>query len=382
VTVKRKELPIDRVRIDGDTQMRASIDNHTVAEYAEALIEGEQFPPVCVVFDGKDYWLWDGFHRYHAYRKAGFASITCEIINGTKRDAILLAAGANASHGLKRSNADKRQAVETLLKDKEWATKSDRWIAEQCRVSDPFVGKIRAELTANICSQRTGQDGRTINTAGIGKRNPPAGNQDPTNNVISQPASPPPVATTTISAPDRIHDDKPDRRIDVERRVSEPQRPLAPTIADVLSRINSAGDAIEGYAASDEGRSVDVPKALGHLKNCKAVVAGVGSRAHVIATDVTLPPAIDTPDGRAALDEWLIHKRKRGEGYKDAGQVEKQLKRFESFTAAEFRQAVDYSIGQNYAGLFEEKKVGRRHASARQPGPGERFDPDAGTVTL
>ncbi len=54
--------------------------------------------------------------------------------------------GANADHGLRRTYADKRRAVEMLLQDEEWRTWSDRAIADQTKTTHPFVGKIRAEL--------------------------------------------------------------------------------------------------------------------------------------------------------------------------------------------------------------------------------------------
>ena len=45
------------------------------------------FPPVVVYFDGKTYWLVDGFHRVAAYRLAGRMEIDCLVIEGTKADA-------------------------------------------------------------------------------------------------------------------------------------------------------------------------------------------------------------------------------------------------------------------------------------------------------
>jgi len=55
------------------------------------------------------------------------------------RNAVLHAIGANASHGLPRSNADNRKAVRTLLEDPKWAASSSREIAHHCNVSHPFV---------------------------------------------------------------------------------------------------------------------------------------------------------------------------------------------------------------------------------------------------
>lgn len=73
--------------------------------------------------------------------------------------------GANATHGLRRTNADKRRAVETLLRDEEWGAKSDRWIAEKCGVGNQLVGHIRRELceshSSTTTTARTGRDGKT-----------------------------------------------------------------------------------------------------------------------------------------------------------------------------------------------------------------------------
>jgi hypothetical protein len=135
-----KKLNVNAIRIDGGTQSRVSLDEQTVAEYVDAL---ESLPPVIVFEDGADYWLADGFHRLHAYRTAGKASIPADIRTGTKRDAILFSVGANGTHGLRRSNADKRKAVGVMLADAEWSQWSDRKIAEACGVSHTFVALLR-----------------------------------------------------------------------------------------------------------------------------------------------------------------------------------------------------------------------------------------------
>lgn len=166
-----KTLQVESIRIDGGTQARESINNDTVKEYAEVLQEsnGTGLPEIEVYFDGSEYWLTDGFHRWHAHRQAGIGTIQANVIRGTQREAILAAVGANASHGLKRSNADKRKAVRILLNDDEWNTKSDRWIADKAKVSHPLVASVREEShkanpTGNITSSRTGKDGKSRKT--------------------------------------------------------------------------------------------------------------------------------------------------------------------------------------------------------------------------
>jgi hypothetical protein len=138
-----KKLNLNAIRIDGGTQSRVEINNEAVGDYAEAIKVGIDFPAIVVFHDGADYWLADGFHRYHAHKQAGKASIDAEVHSGTVRDATLFSLGANCTHGLRRTNADKRKAVTTLLADGEWAKWSDRKIAEVCGVGHPFVAALR-----------------------------------------------------------------------------------------------------------------------------------------------------------------------------------------------------------------------------------------------
>ncbi len=85
-----------------------------------------------------------------AARKIGRETIEAEIKDGSARDAILHGIGANASHGLRRTQADKQRAVERLLKDPEWARWSDRKIAEVAKVDHKTVGKIRRDLSGEF----------------------------------------------------------------------------------------------------------------------------------------------------------------------------------------------------------------------------------------
>lgn len=164
---KAELIDIDLIRIDGGTQARVITNLDVVADYAEHYRDespgAPTLPPIDVFFDGTDYWLGDGFHRRHAASQAGLVKIECLVHKGTKRDAILFAVGANHSHGLKRTNKDKRKAVEMLLSDAEWSQQTNRWIAEKAGVSDPFVGEIRQLLTVSNCPKpatRTGKDGK------------------------------------------------------------------------------------------------------------------------------------------------------------------------------------------------------------------------------
>ena len=114
-------LDIFQIRRDGGTQPRTAIHSPTMEEYAEQMKAGIEFPPVIVFYDGTDYWLADGFHRVEAACSIGLKKIAARIKQGSRRDAILYSVGANATHGLRRSNTDKRRAVLRLLEDEQWS---------------------------------------------------------------------------------------------------------------------------------------------------------------------------------------------------------------------------------------------------------------------
>ena len=172
-------LNINQIRIDGGTQSRASINDATVAEYAEAMADPVTvFPPVIVYFDGKEYWLADGFHRLAAWAQIGRTEIPTEIRQGDRRRAILHSVAANSAHGLRRTNEDKRRAVLTLLEDEEWAQWSDNKIAKQCAVDHKTVTRIRADHLGNSqdsAVRKVERNGTVYlqNTANIGAASKP-----------------------------------------------------------------------------------------------------------------------------------------------------------------------------------------------------------------
>jgi hypothetical protein len=149
-----QRIEITAIRRDGGTQPRAQIDQATVERYAEAMLNDQVLPAVVVFYDGLDYWLADGFHRVAAVEFIGRETIAAEVKSGDKRDAVLWSVGANAEHGLPRSNEDKRRAVIRLLEDPEWSAWSSREIARRCKVHHATVSRIRDEIEAVSVAKR------------------------------------------------------------------------------------------------------------------------------------------------------------------------------------------------------------------------------------
>ena len=168
-----KRIAISEIRTDGGTQPRVEVSSTVVSDYAEDMVNGDKFPPITIFNDGECYWLADGFHRLLAAKAADQDKIECEVRKGSQRDAALHAVGCNATHGFRRSNADKRAAVMRLLKDEEWSRWSDREIARRACVDNAFVSRLRNSIcgrTTDRPRRKVSRGGKTyeMNTAKIG----------------------------------------------------------------------------------------------------------------------------------------------------------------------------------------------------------------------
>ena len=142
--MQTQELSLDLINIYGGTQARVQTTDEAVESYAEEMMQGTVFPPIEVYFDGATYWLADGFHRYLATKRNARPTILAAVQPGGRTDALRHALGANATNGVYRSNADKRNAAEIALE--EWPDKANPVLAELCRVSVDLVRRCRNEM--------------------------------------------------------------------------------------------------------------------------------------------------------------------------------------------------------------------------------------------
>jgi len=167
---------LSSIRLDGDTQVRTSLDQQVVDQYAEHMLDGDKFPPVIVFHDGSDYWLADGFHRYFATKANAQESIEAEIKNGTLQDAQLYAYGANSRRGLSMSDDDSRNIITKMLKNPVWGRWTNAEIARHVGVSKMTVGRVKnslpaqeGESTKKVYKNQFGKES-VIETKNIGKK--------------------------------------------------------------------------------------------------------------------------------------------------------------------------------------------------------------------
>lgn len=170
-------LRIVNIKRDPDTQARVELRSDVIERYAVAVtmngVDGAKLPPPVVFFDGSRYWLADGYYRVAAHVRQKVSTIECFVAKGGRLQAVAWAVKANEHHGQHRTNADKRRAVEIVLRQPEWADKSNKAIAEMCRVDDKTVKDVIEKLgiVRDKVKDTTGRDqpakkARTAGTAG------------------------------------------------------------------------------------------------------------------------------------------------------------------------------------------------------------------------
>jgi hypothetical protein len=166
-----KTIELKKIRLDGGTQPRAKISEEMVSRLTEVLLNGGKMKEdPTVFFDGKEYWLADGFHRFHANKRAGYTEMKCNVLLGTKREAWIYSRGANSDHGMPRTSEEIRGSVISCLDDIELCDLSDRKIADICKCSPMTVGRVKKSLDLERPAKVMTKNGKMMDTANIGTK--------------------------------------------------------------------------------------------------------------------------------------------------------------------------------------------------------------------
>jgi hypothetical protein len=123
------------------------VDDDVMKRYAALMKDGYKgFPPVSIVNDGKNLYLYDGYHRFFAHLRLNKKYIEATVESGTLRDAQYFSFGANKANGFPRQAGTAGEIVKKLLRDEEWSKMSIRAIADHVGCTERYVQKIQADL--------------------------------------------------------------------------------------------------------------------------------------------------------------------------------------------------------------------------------------------
>lgn len=161
-------LSLLALRLDEELQPRAAIDRTVLENYVQLLVDGVRFPPVVAFRDteAKALWLADGFHRWHAHKVLDADGIDVEIIDGSRRDALLYSLSANAKHGLQRGDTDYRRAYEIACRNRLVDPADSEAVAALLRCSGRWAETLTAKARAKAKEER---DANIIRLKGEGK---------------------------------------------------------------------------------------------------------------------------------------------------------------------------------------------------------------------
>ena len=160
--MKTEKIKLKSLVTEG-LQIRCAMDKDAIADYAEAMEDGAKLPPIIVFREKDKFYLADGFHRVEAARMNGADEIDAEVREGGFNDALRHALGANASHGLRRSNADKRRALGIAWQNRTTlfgrTNPKCRDLANVCGVSHNFANEfIRSANLSSDDKNSTGDE--------------------------------------------------------------------------------------------------------------------------------------------------------------------------------------------------------------------------------
>ncbi len=178
--------PKHRLRIDTldlSLQTRCALDAAVVDEYAVAMACGAKFPLICVrEVDGR-YIVTDGFHRVAAAKRNGKNEIAAYVLSGGLANAYRDALKANTEHGLRRTDADERNALRIAWEPRRiiWrnsgADPSAAQLAEVCgvalRTAKSFVADIQPaqNVQVEMQPQQGAQNVQPLQIAEVAKAN-------------------------------------------------------------------------------------------------------------------------------------------------------------------------------------------------------------------
>ena len=265
---KTQHIAIAEIVTEG-LQTRLRIDAETVHDYANAEEKrGAVLPPVVVYHDGEKFWLADGFHRLAAARQLGRKKVAADVREGGRVDALRHALGANSAHGLRRTNADKANAVRVAYAHRLelglGEVPAANAVAEMVGVSNHFAANQLGTVPSwREATERTGADGKV-------RTLPPVPVRKPTENSDVPPPPTRPSAAQAVPPPpsrarDRAHEE------DGEPYGTVPTLPPPPVRGKVPTQ-----PPYEPEGPLD-GRKQPIPPSLAELWNRRDEVARLSS---------------------------------------------------------------------------------------------------------
>ena len=169
------KIKIANIEQDVSIQCRTNIDMQVVEDYAEAMGDGADFPPVELFGTKERCWIGDGWHRIKAAEQVGFADIPANLHPGGRVEALRCALSANAINGLRRKREDIKRCIEIAVR--EFPNLSQNMIAEMVGCSQGYISQLITTNKLDRPEKTIGKDGKQRRAKG--KKQPKEPAQEP-----------------------------------------------------------------------------------------------------------------------------------------------------------------------------------------------------------
>ena len=165
------KVDVQALVIDPRLQARAHHEPDALAEYYAAYASKVRLPPLQAYRVDGELHVVDGFHRLAAAINAGLGFVAVDVVGeGSIDDAVWYATGVNQAHGIRRTRADKRRAVEMAVSSSIGLEQSSSIVASHVGVSREFVSRVRTEWEAGQRAAGADLPDTTVDT--LGRRQP------------------------------------------------------------------------------------------------------------------------------------------------------------------------------------------------------------------
>ncbi len=157
--MQTKTISTDMIEATSSTQIRVKLDKDYILQLQNDIQAGDTMPALTVFCEqgSSRHVLSDGFHRLIAFINEGIEECEVDVHEGGMHEALAFALSSNRTHGLRRSNADKVNAVKLALKDPQFSELTHGQIAELCGVSRETVNRIAGKTKENTGDSEPGQ---------------------------------------------------------------------------------------------------------------------------------------------------------------------------------------------------------------------------------
>lgn len=111
-------IEMQHITRDPRYQVRNQLDPKLVKQYAVAMSNGAEFPPIHLAQVGEALFIVDGWHRQAAQHSLGKREVCAKVTPMTEDEALRASALANAKHGKPLKSSERRNVFQNFIQGK------------------------------------------------------------------------------------------------------------------------------------------------------------------------------------------------------------------------------------------------------------------------